>query len=185
MPQRGNDGTSNRWLSILACGMLGAAGCAAPRSRVSVPEPIKATEGQVLSLSAHGIGVQIYECQASAAEPAVVAWMLKAPEAQLHYEAGKELGKHYAGPTWEANDGSKVVGEVVARDPGPDPAAIPWLLLRAKQTSGNGVFSAVQFIQRVHTVGGKAPPTGCSEQYAGTEVRVAYSADYYFYTAAP
>ena len=182
-----NEGTPNRqsWLSAALCAALGMTGCAAPRSTVSVPEPLKTAAGQVLSLSAHGIGAQIYECQGGTGDPAVFAWTLKAPEAQLRYEAGKELGKHYAGPTWEANDGSKVVGEVGARAPGPDPSAIPWLLLRAKQTSGSGVFSDVQFIQRLHTAGGKAPSTGCGAQYSGTEVRVGYSADYYFYKAAP
>ena len=192
MPERrntvkSNQRTANRGrMMLLAGGTLGLmAGCAAPRSAMVVPEPLKPATGQVLSLSAHGIGVQIYECRGSGDDPTTFAWALKGPEAQLHYEAGKALGKHYAGPTWEANDGSTVVGEVTARDPGPDPTAIPWLLLRAKQTSGNGVFGAVNYIQRLHTAGGKEPSTGCSPPYAGTEVRVAYSADYYFYTAAP
>ncbi|MEA3151097.1 MAG: hypothetical protein QOD56_2036 [Gammaproteobacteria bacterium] len=175
--------------SMLGLGaLLGmTAGCMAPRTAVvtAAPESLKTPESQVLAIAAHAIGVQIYECQAGGADPTAFAWTLKAPEAQLHYEAGKELGKHYAGPTWEANDGSKVVGEVVAHDAGPDAAAIPWLLLRAKQTSGTGVFSAVESIQRLHTAGGKAPATGCSQTYAGTEVRVAYSADYYFYKAKP
>jgi len=49
--------------------------------------------------------------------------------------AGNKIAKHYAGTTWESNDGSKVVGEVKAKDNGPDPNAIPWLLLSAKSTS--------------------------------------------------
>jgi Protein of unknown function (DUF3455) len=151
----------------------------------TVPENLKVPDGQVLTVAAHGLGVQIYTCQARPTDAADFAWTLKAPDARLHYEAGKELGKHYAGPTWEALDGSKVVGEVVAHDDGADATAIPLLLLRAKQTSGAGVFTKVLSIQRLHTIGGKAPPTGCSPTYAGTEVRVAYSADYYFYSARP
>lgn len=50
------------------------------------------------------------------------------------------IGKHYAGPTWEGKDGSKVVGEVNARDNGPDPNAIPWPLLSAKSKSGTGAY---------------------------------------------
>jgi hypothetical protein len=150
---------------------------------MGAPDSLKVPDDQVLTLSARGTGVQIYQCQAAASNPAQFAWTLKAPEAQLRYEAGKPLGRHYAGPTWEANDGSKVVGEVVAHDDGADPAAIPLLLLRAKQTSGTGVFSGVRSIQRLHTVGGKAPSTGCDQTYAGTESRVAYTADYYFYSA--
>jgi hypothetical protein len=84
-----------------------------------------------------------------------------------------------------ANDGSTVIGEVVAHEDSPDADAIPWLLLRAKSTVGSGVFSGVAFIQRLRTSGGKAPLTGCDAGYAGTEVRVAYSADYYFSSTHP
>src|SRR6266704_1241294 len=87
---------------------------------------------------------------------------LKVPEADLFDLSGKKIGKHYAGPTWESNDGSKVVGEVKARDDGPAPTAIPWLLLRAKSTSGNGAFSRTQAIQRLYTVGGQAPAESCN-----------------------
>jgi hypothetical protein len=76
-----------------------------------------------------------------------------------------------------------VIGEVKARDDGLDPTAIPWLLLRAKSTSGNGVFSRTQNIQRVYTVGGKAPADGCDQARAGQETRVAYKATYYFYAS--
>jgi hypothetical protein len=78
-----------------------------------------------------------------------------------------------------------VVGEVKARDNGPDPNSIPWLLLSAKSSSGNGVFSQMQSIQRVHTVGGKAPAEGCNQAQVGKEVRVPYKALYYFYNARP
>ena len=95
------------------------------------------------------------------------------------------IAKHYAGPTWESNDGSKVVGEVKAKDNGPDPNAIPWLALSAKSTSGPGVFSQVKSIQRVDTVGGKAPNEACSQSQAGKVARVGYKATYNFYVAKP
>ena len=71
--------------------------------------------------------------------------------------SGKQQAKHYAGPTWEAADGSKVVGSAVAHDDGPDHEAVPWLLLTATNNSGSGLFGNVRAIQRLHTVGGKAP----------------------------
>jgi hypothetical protein len=37
----------------------------------------------------------------------------------LRSRSGRILAKHYAGPTWEASDGSKVVGEVAAKSPAP------------------------------------------------------------------
>jgi len=152
-----------------------------PAVGVVLPTPLQVPDTEVLTIAARGLGFQIYACQAAGTDPKAFAWTLKAPEATLHYEAGRILGKHYAGPTWEANDGSKVVGEVIARADGPDPQAIPWLLLRATQHAGNGIFAKVESIQRLHTVGGKPPTAGCDGRYAGTETRVAYTADYYFY----
>jgi len=43
----------------------------------------------------------------------------------------------------------------------------------------------VRFIQRLHTVGGNAPSDGCSQASAGAEVRVTYSAEYWFYAGNP
>ena len=63
----------------------------------------------------------------------VYEWIFRAPDATLTDWSGRALGKHYAGPTWEAADGSRVLGEVRARDPGPDPKAIPWLLLGCQE----------------------------------------------------
>jgi hypothetical protein len=165
----------------IACVFLSLVGCATPRAAgvKDVPASLAPSPAQELVVSAHGAGVQIYACQATTT-PAAFAWNLTAPEAVLRYEGGKMLGRHYAGPTWEASDGSAVVGEVVARLDAPNDAAIPWLLLRAKSNSGSGVFSRIEFIQRLHTAGGKAPVTGCDAAYVGTTVRVDYSADYYF-----
>jgi hypothetical protein len=127
--------------------------------------------------------VQIYGCQSSAEDAAHFAWVLKAPDAQLSDRAGKMIMRHFAGPTWQATDGSAVVGEVVARDNGPDPDAIAWLLLRAKSTSGSGLLRRTLSIQRLQTLGGKAPAAGCTASQAGSEVRVNYSAEYLFYKA--
>lgn len=150
-----------------------------------VPEALKPPAGQRLSLEAVGIGVQIYECRPAKDNPERFEWVFKAPEADLFDKASTRIGRHYAGPTWEANDGSKVIGEIKGRDNGPDPNAIPWLLLNAKSTSGTGVFDRTLSIQRLRTVGGKAPAEGCDRTQAGIETRVAYEAGYYFYTAGP
>ena len=150
-----------------------------------VPDVLKVSAAQELSLEVQATGVQIYECKASKDEPTRFEWVFKAPEAVLLDRAGKKIGRHYAGPTWESDDGSKVVGEVKAKDNGPDPDAIPWLLLTAKSTSGKGVFGGVQSIQRVNTSGGKAPAEGCDESQLGKESRAAYKATYRFYSAKP
>jgi hypothetical protein len=147
------------------------------------PEELRPPVDQVLKLEALATGVQIYECSANKDQPERFEWVLKAPEAELSDRTGRKVGRHYAGPTWQSADGSGVVGEVKARAAGPDPSAIPWLLLSAKSNSGNGVFSQIKSIQRLQTVGGKAPSEPCGQANAQQVVRVPYKASYYFYVA--
>ncbi len=167
------------------CALL--ASCAAAHAGVvpAIPETLKVPVTQVLSLQAQSSGVQIYECKASQEDPKRFRWVFKAPQAELFDRAGSRIGRHYAGPTWELNDGSQVVGELQAQEDSPDASAIPWLLLRAKSTSGHGVLRWTQSIQRLYTVGGKAPVEGCEPAQEGKEARVAYSATYRFYVEKP
>ena len=150
-----------------------------------VPATLRPPAGQVVYLEALATGVQIYQCMSKPGEPATYEWAFRAPEAALDDRLGRTLGRHYAGPTWEALDGSTVVGETQARDPGPNPSAIPWLLLRAKATTGGGTFGQAKSIQRLQTVGGVAPSQACSATNDKQIARVPYAANYYFYRAAP
>jgi hypothetical protein len=143
-----------------------------------VPAPLQPPANEQLLLRVHAKGDQVYTCKNDAATQ---AWALKAPDAQLFDKDGKPFGKHFAGPSWEANDGSRVTGKAVANVPSPDADAIPWLLVHIVGHEGNGVLSAATTIQRINTKGGKAPATGCDASHAGQEVRVPYSADYLFY----
>jgi hypothetical protein len=158
------------------------AGCAASSSMKTddIPAALQVPTNAVVALRAHGAGVQIYRCRAGKDDAARVEWQLKEPEADL-FDHGNKIGRHYAGPTWEATDGSKVTGEVVARADSPDPNAVAWLLLSAKSTSGNGLFGHVRFVQRLRTVGGNAPSVGCNQASVDSELRVSYSAEYWFY----
>ena len=160
------------------------AACASTGMSPMIPDSLKAPPTQLLALETRATGVQIYECRASKDNAARFEWVFIAPEAELFDNAGVKVGKHYAGPTWEAIDGSKVVGEVKARDDGPDPNAIPWLMLTAKSTSGSGMLNKTVTIQRVATDGGKAP-ADCGKADAGKEARVPYKAIYNFYIAKP
>jgi hypothetical protein len=120
-------------------------------------------------------GVQIYVCRV---EGVANEWEFKAPEAELTDAQGRLFAKHYAGPTWEARDGSKIVGKVLANEPAPKAGAIPWLLL-STESSGSGVLAGARFVQRVNTSGGVGPTGACPT--VGTEQRVDYTADYIFY----
>jgi Protein of unknown function (DUF3455) len=148
-----------------------------------VPEILQVPDGQKIAFRTFAEGVQIYTCQASATDPTQFVWTFKAPEAVLFEGGGGTVGLHYAGPTWESNSGSKVVGSVLERSPSSDPNAIPWLLLEARSAEGPGIFARVTYIQRVNTTGGTAPTEGCDAAHAGQEVRVPYTADYFFYRA--
>jgi hypothetical protein len=127
-----------------------------------------------------GVGVQIYTCKNQATGP---AWSFVAPQAKLMDDA-TEVGTHSAGPTWTLKDGSSVKGEVIGTKPSPDADAIPWLLLKAAGTGGSGEFSAVKFIRRSDTSGGKAHATGCDADHLGSVDQVPYKAIYTFYVAA-
>jgi len=179
-----NRGLGKAGCAIASCAAIHA-GCAShrPIPPPNVPAALQVSGAEVLIRELHGAGVQIYECRPSAQGVRQFAWALQAPAADLADRSGKDVGRHYEGPTWEGNDGSKVVGELVAHDPGPVPSAVPWLLLRAKSNVGKGMFAKVQFIQRLNTVGGLPPQSGCDAAHAGQRTRVAYSADYYFYAA--
>jgi hypothetical protein len=133
--------------------------------------------GEAIEL--RGTGVQVYTCEAL---PSGFGWRLKAPEATLQDDAGAEVGRHFAGPSWQARDGSTVVGEVVVSDPAPQPGSIPWVLLRAKSHSGSGVFASVGYIARIRTESGVAPANGCDATHTGAERRVPYSAFYVFFS---
>jgi uncharacterized protein (TIGR03000 family) len=153
----------------------------------TIPEDLLPPKGQALLFKARAKGVQIYECKAKAGKTDEYEWVLKAPEADLFDERGEKIGKHYAGPgpTWEANDGSKVVGKKLAGHAAPGGDAIPWLLLEAKPEQEKGVLGKVTYIQRVDTRGGLAPAEGADKDHAGKEARVSYEATYAFYGAAP
>ena len=152
----------------------------AARCGGSLPDPLRPPPGHRVALETTATGVQIYACQL--APDGGAAWTFTAPEATLRDLGGAPAGRHYAGPTWEAPDGSAVVGAKVA-GASPDGAAIPWLLLSAKEHRGAGQLAGVTYIQRIATSGGLAPASGCTAAAAGAEARVPYTATYCFVIA--
>ena len=141
----------------------------------AVPPSLAPEQGAMLLGRYAAKGVQIYVCRVKGATN---EWAFKAPEAKLIDKEGRPFAKHYAGPTWEAPDGSKAVGKVRANEPALKTGAIPWLLLSA-ESSASGALAGVRFVQRVNTSGGVAPSGACPT--VGAEQRVDYTADYIFY----
>jgi len=145
-------------------------------------DSLKVPDGNVLLLQAYGKGVQIYDCP-------FVDFAKATPHAVLFTgdsDEGDLVAIHFKGPSWQATDGSIVVGDaanakhVVA----PDSDGVDWLLLPAKTNTGNGLFSKVTYIQRLFTDGGKATLEGCNQVQGQTQELVEYSAQYLFYVAA-
>jgi len=154
-----------------------------PVPAVDVPAKLRPNANESLAAIVSAKGVQIYECRANKDQADQYQWAFAAPEADLFDARGGKIGKHYAGPHWESNDGSKIVGTVKERADAPQADAIPWLLLATKSVGPAGSFDRVTSIQRVNTTGGVAPKDGCSRNTLGAIGRVSYSADYYFFTA--
>jgi hypothetical protein len=163
----------------LAALAVATAGCSSVPA-VAVPENLQPAASEAFAMTVPARGVQIYECRARK-EGAGFEWAFVAPDAELFDAKSRAVGTHGAGPVWQANDGSRIVGTVKARADAPAANAIPWLLLSSKSAGPAGVFSAVTSIQRINTVGGTAPTTPCNDGLKGTTVRVPYTADYLFY----
>ena len=165
---------------LIVIGLAPAAISAAPADDNRAPElpsplcdRVNVPAGSRLHSHAFATGVQVYRWDGS-------AWVFVQPVANLFANADYtgQIGTHYAGPTWESNSGSKVVG-VRLFGCQPDPTAIPWLRLEAVSTSGPGIFNSVTFIQRLNTTGGVAPTS--PGLIVGQTVEVPYTAEYFFY----
>ena len=145
------------------------------------PAEITPPAGNKAALTLVGVGMLAYECKAVADKPGTFAWTFAGPDAKLLDANKKEVGKYYAGPTWESNDGSKVTGKQLAISPGVA-GAIPLQLVQAAPSTGNGAMTDVTYIQRLKTVGGVAPASpACAASNAGTKTTVGYQADYVFF----
>ncbi len=161
------------------------AGCAATPQQPPVPETLKPGAQERAAFTWHARGVQIYRCDA--AEGGAFKWVFVAPEAQLFANASSQtvIGSHGAGPFWQAGDGSRIVGKVKARADAVNAAADnPWLLLTTTPEGPSGKMTSVKSVQRIHTVGGAAPTSGCAAADGGKQARVPYTADYVFFTGA-
>ena len=126
--------------------LIGMSGFLVNADQTGVAPP----QGSAPLLEVVADGVQIYTCETKGS---LFQWSFKAPEANLFDKQGRQIGTHFAGPTWRIADGSAIVGEVVAKADAPERGAIEWLLLRAKAHEGQGVLGEAAFIRRTDTKG--------------------------------
>jgi len=138
-----------------------------PASEIAAP-------GLKVALSAHAVGAQSYACAAKAG--GAPQWTFREPIATLIVD-GKTIGRHFAGPTWALDDGSRVQGKVVATARGGGPGDIALLKLNVLAPPTEGMLAGVTTIQRLATVGGAK--SGACDALGGLAA-VPYAADYVF-----
>lgn len=149
----------------------------------------------------HAVGTQGYFCAMTGG--GVYKWMPFGPQATLFDAGGNQVMTHFLSPapyslipspTWQhSRDTSVVWGSVLQMSSDADYVAadaIAWLLLEASVVgdgpTGGDKLLQVRRIQRLNTVEGKAPVTGCAAPNdIGTRALVPYEADYYFYKQKP
>lgn len=145
-----------------------------------LPEAVRVPAGQRLVMTTTGVGEITYECREKKDMAGQHEWAFVGPVATLYGADRQAVGKYYAGPTWEAGDGSKVSGKQLAVAPA-SPGSIPLQLVKADPATGHGAMTGVSYIQRLNTKGGVAPASPCDATSKGTRRQVAYEADYVFY----
>jgi Protein of unknown function (DUF3455) len=165
-----------------------------------VPDKLQVLAPNQVFLVGHAVGTQNYVCVSSAAG---VDWSLFTPQATLFNDSAQQVITHFFSPNprengvvraaWEsAKDSSTVWASVTAvATSATDPLfvradAIPWLTAKEAGVqagpTGGDKLTRTTFVQRVHTAGGVAPATGCTQfTDIGNRAFVPYSADYFFY----
>jgi hypothetical protein len=165
----------------------------------TVPAEIEVPPGYRPFLAGHAIGTQGYVCVAVGA---AFRWAPFGPQATLFNRDGRQQSTHFLnptpysllpGPTWQhSRDSSTVWAQPIGSSSDPNYVAadaIPWLLLEAtvvgEGPTGGDTLMRARYIQRLNTVGGLAPSTGCAAAaHIANRALVPYEADYFFFRKA-
>ena len=167
-----------RGYALIACLLF----CAVPAAGSTAPAVQSPADAQLL-FATEASGVQIYQSIVKAGGG--LHWELQAPLARLTGDGGQVTIYHYAGPSWEAADGSKVVRDPavpVVSAPPADPADIPSLLIKVAADPAAGILAHVAYVERLATHGGAAP--SMPPVRPGTRIGVPYTATYAFFAKA-
>jgi hypothetical protein len=187
--------------ALAACTAMGQTAPSQDLKVQDVPADIEVEEGNSPYLSLLGVGTQNYICLPSASG---FSWRFFSPQATLFTtlksfgsDGRQQITTHFLSPnpgedgnpprvTWQHSfDTSAVWGQAVGFAT-VDKNAIQWLKVKRVGSlagpTGGDTLSQATVIQRLNTVGGLAPSTGCSQTTdVGKSALVPYSADYVFY----
>ena len=159
------------WISLIALLCLIRTAPADENTLIKLPTDAAV----VLALAAEG--VQIYEPKSDPVHG--LQWALKAPEAELRNLSGELVVKHFAGPSWRANDGSQITGALPPLTASPAGRDIPWLVIAVKSSSGSGLLQNIGYVARIATEGGTAPHEPPKNE--ADTARIKYRAIYLFF----
>jgi hypothetical protein len=177
-----------------------------------VPDNLKVPEGNKAFLVGHAFGTQNYFCKPSSSPPGVAYALFTPEATLFSEDGGQVITHFFSPnpdpddpntsakvvadgairATWQHRDSSSIWAKVRSNPDGTngsaivDPKSIAWLLLEAVGTedgpTGGDTLTKTTFVQRVNTVGGNPPSTGCaSPADVGNQAFVDYTADYFFY----
>ena len=185
-PMNGRSRPAANSSSLEANGNSAAAQIAASENLtipVSVSIPENSPNGNTRVATYYAVGVQKYKARIKAgSDPVTYEWVFVAPDADLYDISNVKVGVHGAGPFWSISTLDSIFAQhfTPARTaPGEDPESIDWLLLMPKMgTIPTGIFTDVDYIQRIATKGGKAPLVAPSSLTQTAEVK--YKAVYRF-----
>lgn len=158
--------------------LLAALPAAAALDAPAVPGPLQASTAEAPAFVLRAQGVHVYECRPNV--NGGYQWVFTNPDVSLT-DGTTERAIEVVPNTFEASSDRSTVSGRVRAVAGAGGDNLPWMLLSARSTPDEGLFAGVTSVQRVNTRGGVAPRDGCGEYTAGTEARVSFSADYYFY----
>ncbi len=128
--------------------------------------PVNLPAGNTRLATYYAEGVQKYKAQVKeGSDPISYEWVFVAPKADLYDSNNVKVGTHGAGPYWAIHQLQTGMADSIfaqqfspARTVTPDAGSIPWLQLRPKEgKTPTGIFADVAYIQRIGTIGGKAP----------------------------
>ena len=146
-----------------------------------LPALIQVAAGNSVVLEAQAKGTITYACRKEKEPLTTYKWIVAGEQGVLKDSEGKEIGT-YSGPParWSVDDKSFVNGSQVAVSPN-GAKNIPFQLVKADVAGGQGVLTAVSYVQRVNTKGGVAPSKKCTVDNVGEKAEVKYSAEYRFW----
>ena len=177
-----------------------------------VPFNLRVPAGNKAFLVGHAFGTQNYFCKPSASPPGVAYALFTPEATLFGEDGGQVITHYFSPnpdprdpntsatvvadgairATWQYKDTSTIWAKVRSNPDGStglaivDPKSVAWLLLEVVGAedgpTGGDKLTKTTFVQRVNTVGGNPPKTGCaSPADLGNQAFVDYTADYFFY----